>query len=119
MISIHCPLTDATRHLIDARRLHLMKPTAYLVNTSRGPIVDEKALVEALQKNKIAGAGLDAHVVEPLPMDHPFRKLANTVVTPHLGYVTEDVYRIFFRDTAENIRAFIDGKPVRMVPRPK
>src|SRR5690606_13136356 len=107
-VSIHMKLSARTRGLVGARELALMKPTAYIVNTSRGPLIDEPALIAALRDNKIAGAGLDVFDVEPLPMDHPFRELDNTVITPHLGYVTEDVYRIFFRDTVENIRAFID-----------
>ena len=108
-------LSPRSTGLVGASDLALMKPTAYIVNTSRGPLIDEAALVEVLRAGKIGGAGLDAFDVEPLPMDHPFRKLENTVVTPHLGYVTEDVYRIFFRDTVDNIRGFIDGKPVRVI----
>jgi D-3-phosphoglycerate dehydrogenase len=115
VITIHMRLSPRSTGLVGAAELALMKPTAYIVNTSRGPLIDEKALVDALQKGKIGGAGLDAFDVEPLPDNHPFRKLENTVLTPHLGYVTEDVYRIFFRDTVENIRAFLDGKPVRVV----
>jgi phosphoglycerate dehydrogenase-like enzyme len=114
-ITIHMRLSPRSNGLVGAAELALMKPTAYIVNTSRGPLIDEAALVEALRARKIAGAGLDVFDVEPLPMDHPFRKLDNTVLTPHLGYVTEDVYRIFFGDTVENIRGFLDGKPVRVI----
>ena len=92
-----------------------MKPSAFLVNTSRGPIVEEAALVTALRERRIAGAGLDVYDVEPLPQDHPLRKMDNAVITPHLGYVTQDTFRIFYRQTVEDIRAFLDGKPVRVI----
>jgi phosphoglycerate dehydrogenase-like enzyme len=113
--SVHLVLGDRTRGLIRARELGLMKPTAYLVNTSRGPIVDEAALIRALEVGTIAGAGLDVFEPEPLPADHPFRRLPNTVITPHLGYVTEETYRIFFGQAVEDIKAFLDGKPVRVL----
>ena len=92
-----------------------MKKTSYLINTSRGPIVDEKALIAALQSKSIAGAGLDVFDVEPLPLDHPFRKMDNVVITPHLGYVSEQNYRKYFPDIVEDIRAWLDGKPVRVI----
>ena len=92
-----------------------MKPTAHLVNTSRGPIVDEAALIAALRKGAIAGAGLDVFDVEPLPADHPFRTLPNTVITPHLGYVTEETYRIFYGHALEDIQAFLRGAPIRVL----
>jgi D-3-phosphoglycerate dehydrogenase len=92
-----------------------MKPTAYLINTSRGPIVDEAALLAALRTRKIAGAGLDVFDVEPLAPDHPFRKMDNVVITPHLGYVSEQNYRRYFAEAVEDIRAFLDGKPVRVL----
>ena len=92
-----------------------MKRTAYLVNTSRGPIVDEAALVRALQDGAIAGAGLDVFEPEPLPLDHPFRKLPNTLITPHLGYVTEETYRVFFGHALEDVQAFLRGAPVRVL----
>jgi phosphoglycerate dehydrogenase-like enzyme len=114
-VSIHLVLGDRTRGLLGARELGLMKPTAYLVNTSRGPIVDEAALIRALREGTIAGAGLDVFEPEPLPADHPFRRLPNTVITPHLGYVTEETYRVFFGQAVEDIRAFLDGKPVRVL----
>ena len=115
VVSIHLVLGDRTRGLLGARELGLMKPTAYLVNTSRGPIVDEAALIRALREGTIAGAGLDVFEPEPLPADHPFRRLPNTVITPHLGYVTEETYRVFFGQAVEDIRAFLEGKPVRVL----
>ena len=117
LVTIHVVLSDRTRGLVGAAELGRMKPTAYLVNTSRGPIVDEQALVAALQKKTIAGAALDVFDEEPLPLDHPLRRLENTVITPHIGYVTTETYRIFFDQTVENIRAFLNGAPVRMINR--
>lgn len=114
-ISIHLQLSGRTRGLVDRTNLAMMKPTAYLINTSRGPIVDEVALVAALQNGKIGGAGLDVFDVEPLPRDHVFRKLPNVILTPHLGYVTQDGYRIFYGGTVEAIRAWLDGKPIRVI----
>lgn len=118
VMSIHLVLSDRTRGLVGAEDLALMKPSAYLVNTSRGPIVDEDALVDALRSNIIAGAGLDVFDVEPLPLDHPLRSLRNTVLTPHLGYVTVETYRIFYGDAVENIASFLDGAPVRVINDP-
>ena len=115
VVSIHLVLSDRSRGLLGARELALMKRTAYLVNTSRGPIVDEAALIRALQDGTIAGAGLDVFEPEPLALDHPFRKLPNTVVTPHLGYVTEETYRIFFGHALEDVQAFLRGAPVRVL----
>jgi D-3-phosphoglycerate dehydrogenase len=114
-ISIHLVLSDRTRGLVGARELVRMKPSAYLINTSRGPIVNEAALVAALRDKKIAGAGLDVFDTEPLPLDHPFRKMDNVVITPHLGYVSVQNYRTFYGAIVEDIRAFLDGKPVRML----
>jgi D-3-phosphoglycerate dehydrogenase len=114
-VSIHLVLSDRTRGLIGANEIKLMKPTAYLINTSRGPIVDEGALAAALKAVTIAGAGVDVFAVEPLPRDHPFRTLNNITITPHLGYVTEDNYRVFYGQTVEDIRAWLDGKPVRVI----
>lgn len=114
-ITIHLVLSARSRGLIGASELKLMKPSAFLINTSRGPIIDEAALVAALKAKTIAGAGLDVYDTEPLPTEHPLRKLPNVVLTPHLGYVTEDNYRTFYSQTVEAIRAFIDGKPVRVV----
>jgi len=115
VVSIHLVLGDRTRGLIGARELGLMKPSAYLVNTSRGPIVDETALVHALGNGTIAGAGLDVFDEEPLPPDHPLRHLPNTVITPHLGYVTEETYRLFYAQAVEDIVAFLAGQPIRVL----
>jgi phosphoglycerate dehydrogenase-like enzyme len=114
-LSVHVQLGERNRGLVTARELGLMKKTAYLVNTSRGPIVVESALLEALKTKQIAGAGLDVFDVEPLPLDHPFRKLDNVVLTPHLGYVSQQNYERYYPDIVENIRGFIDGKPVRVI----
>jgi phosphoglycerate dehydrogenase-like enzyme len=115
IVSLHLVLSERTRGLIGARQLGLMKPTAYLVNTSRGPLVDESALVQALQKGTIAGAGLDVFDEEPLPRDHVLRTLPNTVITPHLGYVTEETYRVFYGQAVEGIQAFLQGEPLRVL----
>lgn len=115
VVTVHLMLSDRSRGLIGAHELGLMKPTAYIVNTARGPIIDEKALIDALQQRKIAGAGLDVFDVEPLPRDHIFRRLDNVVLTPHLGYVSAENYTVQFRDVVEDIRAFLDGKPVRVL----
>jgi phosphoglycerate dehydrogenase-like enzyme len=114
-ISIHVVLSDRSRGLVGKTDLAMMKPSAYLINTSRGPIIDEAALVAALQNQTIAGAGLDVFGVEPLPRDHVLRTLPNVVLTPHLGYVTQDGYRIFYGGTVEAVRAWLDGKPVRVI----
>ena len=114
-LSIHVQLSQRTRGLIGARELSLMKPGAYLINTSRGPIVDEVALIAALRDKRLAGAGLDVFDIEPLPIEHPLRKLDNVVLTPHLGYVAAQNYRAFFGGMVEDIRAFLDGKPVRVL----
>jgi phosphoglycerate dehydrogenase-like enzyme len=115
VISIHLVLSDRTRGLVAAADLARMKPTAFLVNTARGPIVDEAALLDTLTNRRIAGAGIDVYGIEPLPAGDPLRKLPNTVLTPHLGYVTEENYRVYFADAVEDIRGFLDGKPVRVV----
>jgi len=109
IVTIHVVLGPRSRGLVGAADLARMKPTAYLVNTARGPIVDEAALLEALQQKKIAGAGIDVFSVEPLPVDHPFRKLDNLVLTPHLGYATEDGLRIHYGQMVEAIDAFTKG----------
>jgi D-3-phosphoglycerate dehydrogenase len=114
-LSIHVQLSERTRGLVSAREITLMKPSAFLINTSRGPIIDEVALLNALRENQIAGAGLDVFDIEPLPIDHPFRTLDNVVLTPHLGYVTAQNYRTFFAGIVDDIRAFLDGKPVRIL----
>jgi D-3-phosphoglycerate dehydrogenase len=112
-ITIHVVLSQRSRGLVGAREFGLMKPSAYLINTSRGPIVDEAAMLAALREKKIAGAGLDVFDTEPLPLDHPLRKMDNVVITPHLGYVSEQNYRAYFAGVVEDIRGFLDGKPVR------
>ena len=115
VVTIHLVLSDRTRGLLGARELALMRRSAYLVNTSRGPIVDERALIDALRAGAIAGAGLDVYDEEPLPLDHPLRRLPNTVITPHLGYVTEDTYRIFYAQALEDVGAFLAGTPIRVL----
>jgi len=115
IVTIHVQLGDRSRGLLGEKDLALMKPTAYLVNTSRGPIVDEKALIAALTAGRLAGAGLDVFDVEPLPVDHPFRRLDNVVLTPHLGYVSIENYKVYYPDIVANIRAFVDGKPVKVI----
>jgi len=114
IISVNLVLSDRSRGLVDAESLNRMKPTAYLVNTARGPIVDEDALVEVLKQKKIAGAALDVYSVEPLPTDHPFRSLPNLLATPHVGYVTENNYRMFFSQMIEDIQAWHAGAPIRV-----
>ena len=115
VVSVHVRLSDRTLGLVGAREIGLMKPTAILVNISRGPIVDEAALVDALQRRAIGGAALDTFDVEPLPAGHPFLTLDNTLITPHVGYVTDDGYRAFYAGVVENIRAFAAGEPVRVI----
>jgi phosphoglycerate dehydrogenase-like enzyme len=109
VVTLHLKLSDRTHGIVGAPELALMQPTAYLVNTSRGPLVDEAALVDALRHYSIAGAGLDVFDVEPLPADHPLRSLPNTVVTPHIGYVTTATYEGWWRQVVENIRAWWDA----------
>jgi phosphoglycerate dehydrogenase-like enzyme len=115
VVTIHVRLSDRTRGLIGARELALMKPTAYLINTSRGPIVDETALLHALRDGRIAGAGIDVYDTEPLPPDHPLRTAPNTVLTPHVGYVTGASYARFFGDAVEDIAGWQRGEPVRVI----
>lgn len=115
VLTIQLVLSDRSRGLIGAPELALMKPTAFLVNTSRGPIVDESALINALQRKQIAGAGLDVFDVEPLPVSHPLRSLENTVLTPHTGYVTAENLSGMYQNAVEDIAAFIDGNPVRVL----
>jgi phosphoglycerate dehydrogenase-like enzyme len=113
IVTIHLTLTPETRGLVGARELALMKRDALLVNTSRGPIVDERALIEALSSGRLAGAALDVYDREPLPGSHPFRSLANVVATPHIGYVTRENYRAFYGGAVEDIRAWLAGAPIR------
>lgn len=110
-LTIHLLLSDRTRGLFGADDLARMKPSAYIINTARGPIIDEDALVDALKGNVIGGAGIDVFSVEPLPSDHPFRTLDNTVITPHLGYVEEENYGAYFNGYVEAITAYLDGNP--------
>ena len=114
-VTVHLQLSDRTRGLVTAKELGLMKKTAYVINTSRGPIIEEQALLDALNKKQIAGAGLDVFDVEPLPLDHPYRKMDNVVITPHLGYVSQQNYEKYYPDIVENIRGFLDGKPTRVI----
>jgi phosphoglycerate dehydrogenase-like enzyme len=114
-ITIHVVLSQRSRGLVGATELALMKPSAYIINTSRGPIIDEAALLAALREKKIAGAGLDVFDIEPLPTDHPLRKLDSVVLTPHLGYVATQNYRSYFSGVVDDIRGFLDGKPVRVM----
>lgn len=114
-VTIHMVLSPRSRGLIGAAELALMKRSACIVNTSRGPLIDEAALIDALRKGTIAGAALDVYDTEPLPVNHPLRKLPNALLTPHLGYVTQDNYRVFYTQIVEDIRAFLDGKPVRVI----
>jgi phosphoglycerate dehydrogenase-like enzyme len=108
VVTVHLILSRRTRGLIGTAELALMKTTAWLVNTSRGPIVDEGALVQALASRAIAGAALDVFDLEPLPANHPFRTLDNVLATPHIGYVAEDLYRTFYGDAATAIDAWLD-----------
>lgn len=114
-VTVHVPLSARSKGLVGANELALMKPTAFFINTSRGPVADEKAIAAALQAKRIAGAGIDVYDEEPLPLDHPFRKLDNIVITPHLGYVTADNYKRFYVETVEDVRAWLDGKPIRVI----
>jgi D-3-phosphoglycerate dehydrogenase len=115
IVTLHLVLGDRTRGIVGAHELSLMKPTAYLINTARGPLVDEAALVATLQQRRIAGAALDVFWQEPIPANHPLLALDNVVLTPHLGYVVEESYRAFYGDIVEAVRAWLDGKPIRML----
>ncbi|MDI2589923.1 D-2-hydroxyacid dehydrogenase family protein [Pseudomonas sp. N3-W] len=115
VLSVHLVLSDRSRGLVDAQALSWMKPTALLVNTARGPIVDEAALIKALQKNRLAGAALDVFEHEPLPAQHPFRTLENVLATPHVGYVSRQNYEQFFSQMIEDIQSWAAGTPVRIL----
>lgn len=115
VLSVHLVLSGRTRGLVGAGELGRMKPDALFVNTSRGPIVDEAALLDVLRRKAIGGAALDVFDVEPLPADHPLRTLDNVTLTPHLGYVTRDLYETFFRDAVADIAAWRAGEPVRVM----
>jgi phosphoglycerate dehydrogenase-like enzyme len=114
IVSLHVVLSERSRGIVGAHELSLMKPTAYIVNTARGPLIDEPALIKTLQERRIAGAGLDVYWQEPIPADHPLLTLDNVVLTPHLGYVVEESYRAFYGDIVEAVTAWLDGKPIRM-----
>jgi len=113
IVTIHMPLSDRSTGLVGRDELRLLGASGYLVNTSRGPIVDEQALIDALRGGEIAGAALDVYDVEPLPAGHPLRTAQNTLLLPHIGYVTTQAYARFFADAAEDITAYLDGKPIR------
>lgn len=115
VVSLHLRLSDRTRGIIGADELAQMRRSAYLVNTSRGPLVDEPALVAALETGQISGAGLDVYDREPLPPDHQLRRTPHTVLTPHLGYVTDGGYRVFYGDAVEDIEAWVAGTPLRVL----
>jgi phosphoglycerate dehydrogenase-like enzyme len=115
VVSVHYKLSERSRGLVGGAEIGAMKPSAYLVNTSRGPLVDTDALLAALRDGTIAGAGLDVYDTEPLPADHPLRSAPRTVLTPHLGYVTEDTYATFFGDAVEDVLAWLDDAPVRVI----
>lgn len=112
-ISIHLILSDRTRNLIGPEELKQMKPSSFLINTSRGAIINENALIRALEGNWIAGAGIDVFEVEPLPLDHPFRRINNLLATPHLGYVSYSNYSVYYQEAIENIEGFLVNNPIR------
>ena len=114
VVSVHLVLSERTRGLVGASELALMKPTAFVINTSRGPIVDEAALIAALDTGRIAGAGLDVYDVGPLPPEHPLRRLPTATLSPHLGYVTREMLSAFYADMVEAVDAWLDGAPVRI-----
>jgi phosphoglycerate dehydrogenase-like enzyme len=115
VLSIHMVLSERSRGMVGARELAMMKPTSILVNTSRGPIVDEGALVDALRRHVISRAALDVYDTEPLPANHPLRSLDNALLTPHIGYVSRQLYSVFYQDAVEDIAAFISGSPIRLI----
>lgn len=118
VVSIHLVLSERTRGLVGEPELALMRPHAYLINTSRGPIVDEAALIAALETGRIAGAGLDVYDIEPLPGDHRLRQLPNVTLSPHLGYVTREMLGAFYSETVESVVAWLDGTPIRIANPP-
>jgi phosphoglycerate dehydrogenase-like enzyme len=115
VISLHLVLSSRTRHVVDAAALAAMKPTAFLVNTSRAGLVDQKALFAALREDRLAGAGLDVYETEPLPADDPVRSTDKVVLTPHLGYVSEPNFRDFYINAVEAVKAWEAGKPIRVL----
>ena len=110
ILTMHLVLSDRTRSLVGAAELAKMKPTARLINASRGPIVDEQALISAVRNKQIAGAAIDVFDIEPLPASHPFRTLDNVLATPHIGYVSQGLYRTFYEDSVSNIRKWLDTR---------
>jgi phosphoglycerate dehydrogenase-like enzyme len=117
IVSVHLRLSPRTTGLVGSAELGLMKPTAILVNTARGPLVDEPSLVRVLGAGGIRGAALDVFGTEPLPADHPFRRLPNVIATPHIGYVTEEMYEVFYADVIDDIDQYLRGEPVRVITR--
>jgi glycerate dehydrogenase len=115
VLSLHCPLTPQTKNLVDARRLSLMKPTAYLLNTSRGPLIDEAALAEALNAGRLAGAGVDVLSEEPPSENNPLLKARNCIITPHFAWATYASRMRLMKTVVENVRSFLDGKPANVV----
>lgn len=114
IVSLHLVLGTRTQGIVSARELSLMKATAFIINTARGPLIDEQALIDTLRGHKIAGAALDVYWKEPIPQDHPLLQLDNVILTPHLGYAVEESYRAFYEGTVENVTAFLAGKPIRV-----
>jgi glycerate dehydrogenase len=115
VVSLHCPLTQETKHLINAQRLAWMKPGAFLINTGRGPLVDERALADALNSGRLAGAGVDVLSVEPPPSDNPLLQAKNCIITPHLGWATLAARKRLMKVAVENVRAFLNGRPQNVV----
>jgi phosphoglycerate dehydrogenase-like enzyme len=115
ILSVHLVLSDRSRGLVGAREIGLMKPTSILVNTSRGPICDTAAVIEALKGGRLAYAGFDVYDQEPLPLNHPLRTAPNVILTPHIGYVTEENYRSSYPQIVENVLGYLDGKPIRVI----
>jgi phosphoglycerate dehydrogenase-like enzyme len=115
IVTIHIPLNENSRGIISKNELSIMKPSSYLINTSRGPIVNEKDLIFALEHNMIAGAGLDVFDTEPLPKDHALMQLSNVVLSPHLGYVTQENYELFYGESVQNIMAYLKNKPINVL----
>lgn len=114
-VSLHLVLSERTKEILGKADLERLKPSAYLVNTSRAGLIDQDALIGLLEQQKIAGAGLDVFDLEPLPLEHPFRRLPNVLATPHLGYVTQANYKAYYREVVEDILAFLAGTPVRVL----
>ena len=115
VVTVHMPHVNSTEGLVNKDCLSLMKPHAFLVNTSRPKLIEEPAFTDALKSGRIAGAGLDVFDIEPLPRDHPFRYLKNVISTPHIGFVTRENYEIFFKESLENLKAYLEGEPIRVI----